>query len=61
MVTDDIINTLKPGTMVVLLLEELEEIRAFLEVCQYINGLVFLSVPHSWSINAYAGNQTQHV
>lgn len=57
MVTDDIIRTLKPGTMAVLLLEDPEEIRAFLEVCRYISGLVFLTVLHPWSINSYAGKK----
>ncbi|PSN42851.1 hypothetical protein C0J52_16424, partial [Blattella germanica] len=56
MVTDDIIKTLRPGTLVILLLEDPEEIRAFLEVCRYIKGLVFLTVLHSWSINSYAGH-----
>lgn len=57
MVTDDIIRTLKPGTMAVLLLEDPEEIRAFLEVCQYISGLVFLTVLHPWSISSCAGKE----
>lgn len=56
MVTEDIIKTLQPGTMAVLLLEDPEEIRAFLEVCQHTTGLVFLTVFHPWSINPYAGN-----
>jgi len=56
MVTEDIIKTLQPGTMAVLLLEDPEEIRAFLEVCQYTTGLVFLTVFHPWSIKPYAGN-----
>ncbi|KAJ9600381.1 hypothetical protein L9F63_009309, partial [Diploptera punctata] len=56
MVTDDIIKTLRPGTMVILLLEDKEEIKAFMEVCRYIKGLVFLTVLHSWSINSYAGH-----
>ena len=56
MVTDDIIKTLRPGTMVILLVEDQEEIRAFIEVCRYIKGLVFLTVLHSWNINSYAGN-----
>jgi hypothetical protein len=55
MVTDDIIRTLKPGTMAVLLLEDPEEMRAFMEVCQYISGLVFLTVFHPWNTNSYAG------
>jgi len=56
MVTEDIIKTLQPGTMAVLLLEDPEEIRAFLEVCQHTTGLVFLTVFHPWSIKPYAGN-----
>jgi hypothetical protein len=55
MVTDDIIRTLKPGTMAVLLLEDPEEMRVFMEVCQYISGLVFLTVFHPWNTNSYAG------
>ena len=55
MVTDDIIKTLRPGTMVILLLEDQEEIRSFMEVCQYIKGLVFLTVLQSWNMNSYAG------
>jgi hypothetical protein len=56
MVTEDIIKRLQPGTMAVLLLEDPEEIRAFLEVCQYTTGLVFLTMFHPWSIIPYAGN-----
>ncbi|XP_033611384.1 uncharacterized protein LOC111874549 isoform X3 [Cryptotermes secundus] len=56
MVTDDIIKTLRPGTMAVLLLEDPEEIRAFLEVCRYTSGLVFLTVLEHWNINPYAGH-----
>ncbi|XP_069678510.1 uncharacterized protein [Periplaneta americana] len=56
MVTDDIIKTLRSGTVVILLLEDPEEIRAFLEVCRYISGLVFLTILQSWSVNTYAGH-----
>ena len=55
MVTDDIIKTLRPGTMVILLLDDQEEIKAFMEVCRYIKGLVFLTILHSWDVNSHAG------
>jgi hypothetical protein len=61
MLTDDIIKTLRPGTMAILLLEDPEEIRAFLEVCRYTSGLVFLTVLHPWNINSYAGNDTDFI
>ncbi|XP_067004310.2 uncharacterized protein [Anabrus simplex] len=56
MVTKDITKKLRPGTTVILLLEDPKEIQAFLNVCHTISGLVFLTVLQSVDVKLITDN-----
>nr|CAD7198909.1 unnamed protein product [Timema douglasi] len=53
--TKEIVTRLTPGTLVVILLENIGEIQAFLEVARKMKGLLFLMVLPKLDIHFYAG------
>ncbi|XP_047118721.1 uncharacterized protein LOC124799226 [Schistocerca piceifrons] len=44
MVTEEITKKLRPGTTIILLLQDLREVQSFLNVCHTIDGLIFMTV-----------------
>lgn len=55
-ITKDVAFLLKPGTLVILLLEDPKHVQGFLEVCQSFHSIIFITALQSRGLLLNAGN-----